>query len=367
MATIYVCHGRSIPMAYNIIRRKKHRKLAIGIIIFFFLFCLISMAACALLFGIMFGRNEIVPNTLELSYNETDKKLYPREDIRFPSGKNMLQAYYYPRDKSPGIIVMVHGIHGGADTHLSAAKFFLDMGWSVFCFDGTGTRQSEGRSTVGLSQMKLDLMSALDYLSSSYPSSPLLLYGHSMGAYASATVLNDRDDVCAAALLCGFESPAETMYYHATRYAGPFAALGYPFMRLYNSLIFGAEANESASDAISNTQTAVLICHGNNDEVIPEDISIYGQEQLISNPNVSRLLISEEYRNLHSSLWLSSEAAEYRTQLLEKLDLLNREYGNDIPPEISSDFFSCIDKEKLYGLDIQFMNEINSFFIEAIK
>ena len=38
-----------------------------------------------------------------------------RETFKIKSGKNNLQAYYYPAENSRGLAVLTHGIHAGAD------------------------------------------------------------------------------------------------------------------------------------------------------------------------------------------------------------------------------------------------------------
>ncbi len=327
-------------------RRIRYKKMVNSIVIAMIVFCLLSMAGSAIIFSILFPRSELSPDSLELRYCDIDESKYPRKEVEFLSGKNTLHGCIYYTAGSPAIIVMAHGIRGGADSHLAEAQYFIDMGWSVFCFDGTGSRESNGNSTVGLSQMKLDLLAALDYLTNNYPTTPLLLYGHSMGAYSCASVLDDGYDVAGAVLISGFASTVDTMYYHARLKAGALALFGYPFLTLHNYVLFGEHADEYAIDSINSVDTPVLIIHGSQDQVIPLEISIYGKKDQISNDNVEFLIIEDEGRNRHSTAWLSTESA-----------LLH------LHPDSITEF----NRDKLHTTDEKFMEYINSFYLDSLK
>lgn len=346
-------------------RRCNFKKLAIGFLIGITLFSLISMAASTLVYRIMFARRELPPDTLEWRYSDIDNQKYPRTPLTFQSGENMLQGYFYGSGSEKGIIIVVHGMGGGSDSHLSETIDFVDRGWAVFSFSGTGSRESEGKSLVGFSQMNQDLSSAIDLISSLYPDSPIYLYGHSMGAYACATVLDDCPQVKAAVLIAGFNQPVETMYYHAQLRLGPVVALEYPFLVLHNKLVFGSCANESALSAINSGTTPVLIVQGSGDDIVTDDISIYGKRDEIVNPNVSYFLEDAPFRDRHSTVWRSQEAAEYYLDKVEELNTLHREYGDPLSDETLEDFLLGLDRYKLCELDTQFMDYVSLFFEEA--
>ncbi len=345
-------------------RRCKIKKLAIGIIIAILIFSVLSMIGSSIVFGIMFARRPLAPDTLELCYSHISSDDYPRSEHSFISGDNVLQGYLYGEENENGIIIMVHGVGAGADSHLAETLDFVDRGWTVFSFDGTGSRESEGKSLVGFSQMNLDLSAAIEYVSSLFSDKPIFLYGHSMGAYASATVLDNYPQIKAAALLAGFNEPIETMYYHASIRVGPIAALEYPFLVLHNRMLFKDAANESAVSAINKSNIPVLIIQGSKDDVVDNNISIYGKREEITNPDARYLYTEENYRNMHSTLWKTSDAAKYFTEKQDELSKLRKEYGSPLSGEVLSEFIGTLDRARLYELDNNFMEEISAFFLE---
>lgn len=346
--------------------RCNFKKLTIRILFGILIFSVLSMAVSAVVYEIMFARRELTKDSLEWSYSEIDYQKYPRTPVEFQSGENMLQGYFYGDGDEDAVIIVVHGMGGGADSHLSETLDFVNRGWAVFAFSGTGSRESEGDSLIGFSQMNLDLRAAIDLVSESYPEMPIFLYGHSMGAYASATVLDNCPEVKAAVLVAGFDRPVQTMYYHAALRLGPIVALEYPFLVLHNRLVFADAANESAVAAINSCSTPVLVVQGSADDVVPDDISIFGRRDEITNPNVSYILTEDPFRNRHSTPWRSSEGAEYFLRKSDELDTLRREYGAPLSGSVLDSFLQNLDKNKVFELDRAFMDDIYEFFVGCI-
>lgn len=334
------------------------RKVALTLVFILLFYIAGSVAAAFIVPRIIFTRTETVAESLEAGI--TGYELSGRE-MRFKSGGNLLRGYYYGADNAKGLIVFVHGFRSGAMAHLPEIARFVSGGWSVFAFDGTGTRESEGSGTVGLPQMKYDLLCALDFIEAELPEMPVALYGHSQGAYAVASVLNDRQEIKAAVTVSGFDSPVDLMVYHARRQAGVLADLEMPFLALENYVTFGADGNERASESISSGNTPVLIISGDSDEVVPDELSIASGE--ISDPNARVLILPGG----HADLWFTREAAKKRAEALEKLAELRKEYGEEIPEEALESFYGEIDPERLWELDEDYIAAVLSFFENAVK
>ena len=147
--------------------------------------------------------------------------------------------------KQDGVIVIVHGLNSGMDAHFAEADWFAAHGYTVFTFDGRGTRTSGGRSRDSVSAMRDDLNAALDSLATTaYSSLPVYLYGHSSGGYAVAAT---ADRAKATVAIAAFDAPVDLMCDTAARYAGFFAYLQKPYLALWNRIEAGADANERAS------------------------------------------------------------------------------------------------------------------------
>ncbi|MBQ7566459.1 MAG: alpha/beta fold hydrolase [Oscillospiraceae bacterium] len=342
------------------------RKMLVGISILLAAYVVLSLVGSVVIFRTLFGRKELPAANLEYAYTEAVGRRYPRTAETFPSGKNLLRGYRYAGGEN-GTVVIVSGFAGGADTHLPEAMYFVDHGWTVFCFDGTGARESEGSGVMGLSQLKLDLLAALAYLRESSPDAPVVLYGHSQGAYAAATVLNDCPEVRAAVCIAAFESPVETMYYHAKQRVGMLADLGYPFLCLYNALLFGSECNESASAAIAEADVPVLVVSGSEDETVPDAISLYAHCAELESADAQTLRIEKPPRNHHSTLWRSEDGASYFLEKADALDALRDRYGDVKPGGEADAILRGLDYEKLGEADAAFMESVQEFFLRSVS
>lgn len=292
---------------------RRLKKVCIIITASVLFYVLSSMGASVVIFNIIFSRSENI-EAFELTYDDIDKTEYPREELYFDSGGNKLFACLYePKEKSSGLIVLANGMNCCIDRHLPEIMYFIDHGYSVFTFENTGVGHSEGNGTKGIAQARLDLCEAIDFVQKDRELSglPLFLYGHSLGGYAAATAMNDKDDICAVVCVAAFNSPNENMLNHAKRYVGFFADVQYPFMCLQNYFLFGDISDDSAVDAINGSDTPVMIVGGNSDDVCTEDISLLSKAGDITNPNVITIEITEEYRGEHNTIWLSKNSAKY--------------------------------------------------------
>ncbi len=351
-------------------RGQAHRRclkpILITVIIAVPVYCIASLIAAYAICGMVFAR-----------YDESDVLSHdyvyltdppPRTRVQFASGKNTLTGYLYEADTPCGIILIAHGMHGNNNSHLSETLFFLSRHWSVFTFDGTGTGESTGTDTVGLEQMVADLRAAMAYIAETdaTASLPLMLYGHSMGGYAAAIAAEDGN--CLAVVsIAGFDSPMEVMLHNGRRYVGQVAVLGYPFLYLQNKLTFGENADKRAVDAINRSEASFLIVYGADDEVIPQEESIYGNRDEITNPAVTYLFIEDEPRDGHSAAWYSAEAMTYRQTLEEELNALADEYEGEIPSDVLTAFGEGIDRDVLFEPDEAFLSTVLQFYTKALE
>lgn len=295
------------------------------------LFVVLSVVATALVPVFLFGRAD-GGNGFNLVYPDVDAKDYPREKFTFTSRGNELVGYLYPRNDPKGLVVVVNGIKNGSDVHLNHIKAFCDAGWSVATYDATGVGESEGSGTFGLAQVKVDLFSYLNYLATDerMNSLPVVLFGHSAGGYASACALDKYDIIRGAVVVSAFDSPSETMAYHAKKIVGFLADVEYPFMLLGNLIAFGPDADAKAHEAVAASDTPVMIVGGSSDDTVPYDVSLFRFKDSIGRDGVTFFMPEEEERNEHSTPWLTPEAAEYiNTWTDGEVDL---ELANELDP-----------------------------------
>lgn len=95
------------------------------------------------------------------------------------------------------------------DVKLYEITYFVEKGWMVLCYDYTGCYNSQGSNMVGYTQSVHDLDAVLNYMEKEtrFQSLPVVLFGHSLEAYASAAVLQYGHDIKAAVVASGFDTP----------------------------------------------------------------------------------------------------------------------------------------------------------------
>lgn len=321
-------------------------------------FVLISMLTSVIVFSLLFGRIDVSLNVASLSYSSIDEEKYPRNIVRFNSDGNELCGYIYGLDNSQkcGVVIVGNGIGSDADSHLPEIMYFVDHNWCVFTFDSTGVFNSSGDGIKGLSQSKIDMISAIEYVKndSDLLDLPIVLYGHSVGGYAAAASLEKETDISAAVCISGFDSPTQMMKYKAKRYVGILADIEYPFMCLHNWFVFGEDSDTSAINAINSTDIPVMLVEGSEDSIVPDKISIGSHYEEITNPNAMYKQIKTPYRNRHSTIWLCDDSAKYKTEI-----------ENNMSRE--TDDSENIDILKANEIDIDFMDDILAFYNNSVK
>ena len=345
-------------------RRPRIAKVVlIGLATIVILFSVCSMVVVKTMYDRQFQRADKPRFSGYLTYGDVDG--YDRRVVRFRSGGNTLVGYVYGEHNDKGLVVIAHGLGGGAESYLAETLYFVDNGWRVFSFDCTGSHESEGKGTIGLPQSVLDLNVALDYVESdsTLKDLPIMLYGHSWGGYAVAAVLNYGRDIAAAASIAGFNAPMEILFEQAREMMGAFAYVEYPFLWAYQTMLFGRAARLTAVDGTNSADTAVMVIHGDKDKTVSYDSAgIIAHKSEITNPNVVYKTCTTENHNGHSNLFRSDAAVQYIGRQNQVYRDLRDRHNGSIPDDVMADYYANMDKTLASELDTGFMDEINRFF-----
>lgn len=312
-----------------------------------------------------FARVEAKDPNFSAYLKYSDVNNVKRTDIQFESGVNTLKGYIYGEENDKGLIVIAHGLGYGSENYLAETIYFVEKGWRVLAFDNTGTHASEGDNTVGPSQSRLDLKTALSYIEhdEALNSLPLMLYGHSWGAYAVTAILNEATDVQAVVSISGFNSPMGLLSEQIDSQLGWRSQFVIPFMELYQKALFGKNANHTAVDGINHSSSAVLIIHGNEDESIAYDgASIIAHKADIVNPNVIYHTASNDPQNGHNSLTKSLRNIAYVQLKNLEYEALYKEHEGEIPDDIKRAYYADVDRWLTSELDEGIMRIINDFY-----
>lgn len=103
----------------------------------------------------------------------------------FSSGRNRLTGYFWNETGTQGLLVFAHGMGTDVAYYLPEIHHFAAQGYKIFAFEYSGYKGSSGKF-FGFPQTVIDLKNALDFADDG--SQPVLLLGHSMGAYAVCAV-----------------------------------------------------------------------------------------------------------------------------------------------------------------------------------
>ncbi|MDP3387568.1 MAG: alpha/beta fold hydrolase [Eubacteriales bacterium] len=351
-------------------RKRKIRIFGLSIVGFILIFSVISMIVVSIIYNGQFPRYDRHDSTITagLRYEDLESE-YPRNLVNFKSGSNTLQGYLYDTNLDQGLVVVAHGLGGGADSYLSQITYFVDQGWCVFAYDATGSFDSEGKTTKGFPQALIDLDAALTFINTqeTFLDMPILLFGHSWGGYAVANILHYDHRIAAVTTVSGANSAMEMIMEQGRSMMGPFINIQYPFLWLYQRILFGETASFNAVDAVNQSNVPVLIIHGTEDESVAyKGSSIISKLDEINNPNAKTISIIEPGRNGHNNLFRSNTGMTYIDEINIEYRKLYDSHNQNIPYEIKQGFYSKIDRALAQDINRDLMDEINDFFLESI-
>ena len=354
-------------------RKTKKRSVLKTILCILFLLLLAAFIA-----GYVFTAAEMKKNFPR--YDQVDPKLsvyyqydhyqddYPRQEVSFRSGDNLLKGYIYGLNNDKGVIVFAHGLGGGHESYLPTITALVDRGWRVFAYDATGSYSSQGKSTVGLAQSNIDLDRAVSFVenNSVFANMPIFVMGHSWGGYASAAVLNFDHNIKACVSMSGYNTPMAKLCESVDEMFGDKSFFIYPFLWTYNKLHAGRFASYSAVDGINKSGIPVLVIHGDNDEVIKYyGSSIIAQQGRIRNENVEYYTFETEGKDTHNGYFHTSEYLEYyENEMKAKYDeIANNSDASDADWE---KYVAEFDKEKINTINPDLIDMIDEFLSKQL-
>lgn len=198
------------------------------------------------------------------------------EECKFSSDEGQkLAGYKYYKDsdsEAKGVIVISHGMGcGGQNAFMNLADYFTSAGYKVFAYDATGNGKSEGDGIGGLPQGVADLDYAIQFVKKQpdYQKLPIMLFGHSWGAYSVCAVLNFHSDIEAVIAVAGFNQSSDLLEQQGEKYTGPAVNFLLPYVKCYERLLFGKYAKATAMDGFKKTDARIMIIHSSDDETVP--------------------------------------------------------------------------------------------------
>jgi len=343
---------------------KKKVKIAIAVLV---------TVICFILYGIT---SFVLYSSYHIRYETSPYRAFSPEDfgdglmmeeVFFPSDEGqMLAGYKYSRNGMPAkaVVIISHGLGGGGQSgYMEFADYFTAHGYLVFSYDATGNNNSEGEFVKGFPQGTIDLSYAIDYVENdtTYKGLPILLWGHSWGAYAGGCVLNVHPEITAAILVAGPNDFMDMFAYDTEKAAGTAGRLLKPFAKLHQLISFGEYGNFTCLDGFENTDAGIMIIHSKDDTVVPYDI---GYEKYYDRYSSDSRFTFVSYEDKgHDNMFYTVEANKYRQHVYALYEKYLEENGLDDNPELKCDFMDKYNlKERGYVLDEALMKKMVEFY-----
>lgn len=354
--------GQNTGYEKSIPQHSKKRKVLTVFLTTVIIFCLSHILSSAVCYQLLFLRVDrpdysVMPGNI--CYQRVSNRLY-REEFFYQAGENKLKGYYYPSKEDKGLVVAVHGFKTGADSILPLIEHVVNRGFNVFSYDGTGTYESEGESSVGMVQALVDLDHTLNYIKNNakYRGLPLFLMGFSRGGYAVSSVLALQDGISACACLASLNDGSTIMTEKAEQYVGFLAYTAKPVFDVYQNALFDDYTKYNGVNGINSVDIPVIVAHGVDDKTVTfKKQSIISKKDEITNKNVV-YFVEDGINGGHRSLWHSENAVKYQEQVEEQLRDLKKQKGRKLSRDELIAFYNTVDHSRYSEVNLELMNEV---------
>lgn len=330
-------------------KKRNKKKIIRNVVIGVLLFLTVGMfAICAIAYSVFANSRMQTPETLM-----PDTSNYPDLDctnytIPLENG-NEMAGYLYSEGggDSKGLVILSHGLGvGGHITYIDVIDVLAANGYEVFAYDAEGCDNSTGKGFGGFTEGVKDLDAVISYVEEQdgMKDMPILLWGHSWGAWNVMTVAYYHPEVCGIAALSGYSDGMQPM-----KSFGVVGAIGAGYVGIYNRMVAGSAADLTAIDGLNATDAPVFIAHGTKDLFVSADAGYYPLYNEFSGNGRFTFILRDD--RMHLDIYSDDETSAYRETL---------------EAAIRNSDTSGVDKEKYYGADSEMMREIIVFYNRCV-
>ena len=262
----------------------------------------------------IFKHHRYYSKVIDFSDNDFPGLKKKRYEFKNNRGQKLVGYIYYISEVSQDhLMVFSHGFgRGGHHQYLHLINYFASQGYFVFAYDATGNDESEGDDIRGFTQGYLDADKAISFVESlkEYRHLPLILCGHSWGAYSASNALHLHARVKGLIAFSGFNQATSIFkangdIYSPTKNNEMFVN----YVNDYERYLFGKDADSSAIESFKNSKAKIAIVHSNDDRTVPTKAGI-DQYEVLFKDDPRFLFIRYEDRG-HAAIYYSSEGRDY--------------------------------------------------------
>ena len=177
--------------------------------------------------------------------------------------------YYYQNPRKDRLIIFDHGMGYGHVAYMKEIELIARRGYTVFTYDHTGCRESEGENVVGFAQSLCDLDYAVNAVRTveEYKNATLSVIGHSWGGFAALNISALHKDIESCVSLSGFICVEQMI---AQFFPG--------ILKLYRPAVLQLEHESNpmysiidARKNLQNTNTRILYIASDDDPTVKSD------------------------------------------------------------------------------------------------
>lgn len=296
-----------------------------------------------------------------------------REKYEFNSNNNqtLIGYHYHLNKKTKGIIIFSHGLGGGHRSNLPIINYFVKNNYSVFAYDATACDESEGKVFGGINQAVIDLEYAINFVENEddFKEMPILLMGHSMGGYATMSVLNKKPEIKGVVSVSGFNKLTDMIQSTVEEELGSFGKVMLPPIMLYERLKFKEYAQFTSEKGILNSDAKLFIIHSEDDDVVNKKFSYDVYYNLYENKykNTDKIKFKLYKAKGHNYIFYKQDKLEeIREFYRNKFKQFNENYEK---MKEKQDKYQEEDLSKgiwLNGIDTKMLDEILQFYDDVL-
>ena len=259
--------------------------------------------------------------------------------------------YYYDNPRKDRLIVFDHGMGYGHVAYMKEIELIARRGYTVFTYDHTGCRESEGESIIGFAQSLCDLDYAVNAVRTveGYRYVPISVIGHSWGGFAALNISALHKDIESCVSISGFiavERMIEQFFSGILKFYRP------SVLRLEH------EANPMYSliDARKNlkdTSARILYIASDDDPTVKKE---YHYDSLVGNEKVELMLVHGKKHNPNYTSDAASELAKMSGAMTEGM-----KKNSFKTPEDAEKFRTSWDWHRITAQDGELWNKIFDF------
>lgn len=240
----------------------------------------------------------------------SQKKLAPylsEKELKGPYGKVIAWTFTNPDKKiqKKAHLLFYHGNAQNVSSHFYSLYWILEHGYSFTIFDYPGYGGSEGEPTPRSTTDTGKFM--IDYITQTYPQSPLLIFGQSLGgniALYTAAEKNNSKNICGVVIDSTFLSYRTVA--RRTMAANWLTWLLQPLAYVAVSDSYAAKKN------ISQLRQPLQIYHGTSDTTV----AIENGQDVFSAANEPKTFTSV-HEGLHTDAFTGPDRLRYQKKLLD--------------------------------------------------